>query len=268
MWPPVAREEMALRFLMIGDVIGQPGRAAVQSLVPALRLEYGIDLVIANGENTAGGFGITPDTASGLLDSDVDVITSGNHVWKQKEIIPYMSEEWPLIRPANYPPGTPGRGSIRLGQTLVINLMGRVFMESLDCPFRTVDLVLKEANGTNPPKIIIVDFHAEATSEKQGMAWYLDGRVSAVLGTHTHVATADTRILPNGTAFVTDVGMTGPYNSVIGSDVRTVLDRFITQMPHRLTVAKGPCILNSVLVDIDNETGKAINIQRIDRMVN
>ena len=201
------------------------------------------------------------------MDGEVDIITSGNHVWKQKEIIPYINEEWPLIRPANYPPGTPGRGYIRLGQTVVVNLMGRVFMAPLDCPFRTADLLLEEINGTSPPKAIIVDFHAEATSEKQAMGWYLDGRVSAVLGTHTHVATADARILPKGTAFVTDVGMTGPYNSVIGSDIQTVLEGFITQMPQRLSVPKGPVILNSVLLDIDEEKGTATNIQRIDRKV-
>ena len=257
-----------MRILMIGDVIGEPGRKAISSLVPGLRREFSIDIVIANGENMAGGFGITPDTAQELIDSEVDVITSGNHIWKHKEIVPYINEEWPLIRPANYPPGAPGRGHIRLGNTLVLNLMGRVFMSPLDCPFRTVDQVLQEVNGTNPPKVIIVDFHAEATSEKQAMAWYLNGRVSAVVGTHTHVATADARILPEGTAYVTDVGMTGPYNSVIGSDIRAVLDGFITQMPQRFTVPKGPVILNSVLVDMDEEKGVATNIQRIDRMVN
>ena len=257
-----------MRILMIGDVIGEPGRKAISSLVPGLRREFSIDMVIANGENMAGGFGITPDTAQELIDSEVDVITSGNHIWKHKEIVPYINEEWPLIRPANYPPGAPGRGHIRLGNTLVLNLMGRVFMSPLDCPFRTVDQVLQEVNGTNPPKVIIVDFHAEATSEKQAMAWYLNGRVSAVVGTHTHVATADARILPEGTAYVTDVGMTGPYNSVIGSDIRAVLDGFITQMPQRFTVPKGPVILNSVLVDMDEEKGVATNIQRIDRMVN
>ena len=255
-----------MRILMIGDVIGQPGRKVIRTLVPGLRREHQIDLVIANGENIAGGFGITPDTAGELLDGEVDIITSGNHVWKQKEVIPYINEEWPLIRPANYPPGTPGKGYIRLGQTLVLNLMGRVFMNTLDCPFRAVDQVLDEVNGISPPKVIIVDFHAEATSEKQAMAWYLDGRVSAVLGTHTHVATADARILPKGTAFVTDVGMTGPYNSVIGTDIQAVLEGFLTQMPRRLIVANGPVILNSVLVDIDEETGVATSVQRIDRM--
>ena len=256
-----------MRVLMVGDVIGKPGRKAVQALVPGLRREYEIDLVIANGENTAGGFGITPDTALELMDGEVDIITSGNHIWKQKEIIPYMDEESPLLRPANYPPGTPGRGHIRLGQTMVLNLMGRVFMAALDCPFRSADQILEEVKGINPPKVIIVDFHAEATSEKQAMGWYLDGRVSAILGTHTHVATADARILPQGTAYVTDVGMTGPYNSVIGSEVSSVMERFITQMPQRLAVAGGPVILNSVLVDINEEDGRATNVQRVDRMM-
>ena len=256
-----------MRILMIGDVIGKPGRKAVQILVPGLRREYGIDLVIANGENTAGGFGITPDTADELLDGGVDVITSGNHIWKQKEITSYLNQEWPLIRPANYPAGAPGMGHIRLGQIMVLNLMGRVFMAPLDCPFKTADRVLQEGNGTDPPKVIVVDFHAEATSEKQAMGWYLDGRVSAVVGTHTHVATADARILPGGTAYVTDLGMTGPYNSVIGSEIPAVIERFVSQMPQRLTVAKGPVILNSVMVDIDERDGKATSIQRIDRMV-
>ena len=257
-----------MRVLVIGDVIGKPGRRAVQTLVPQLRQEFNLDLVIANGENMAGGFGITPDTAQELLESEVDVITSGNHIWKQKEIIPYINEEWPLIRPANYPPGTPGRGHIQVGRVGVLNLMGRVFMAALDCPFRAAQQALDEMKEVSPPKVIIVDFHAEATSEKQAMGWYLDGRVSAVVGTHTHVGTADTRILPKGTAFVTDVGMTGPYNSVIGSEVGPVLDQFITQMPFRLNVpSHGPAILNSVLVDIDESDGRATNIQRVDRMV-
>ena len=257
-----------MRILMIGDVIGKPGRTAVTALVLELRREYGIDLVIANGENTAGGFGITPDTAQELMAGDVDVITSGNHIWKQKEIIPYITEEWPLLRPANYPPGTPGRGYIRLGEIAILNLMGRVFMSPLDCPFRTADQVLGEMNGANPPKVIIVDFHAEATSEKQAMGWYLDGRVSAVLGTHTHVPTADARILPNGTAYVTDVGMAGPSNSVIGSDISAVLAGFLTGMPRRFTVPEGPVTFNSVFVEIDDSSGKATSIQRVDRTVN
>jgi metallophosphoesterase (TIGR00282 family) len=251
---------------MIGDIIGKPGRQAVRALVPGLREEYSIDLVIANGENTAGGFGITLDTAYELLDSGVDVLTSGNHIWDQKEIIPHMDEGLPLIRPANYP-DAPGRGYWVQDGVMVVNLMGRVFMPTLDCPFRTADTILQEAKTGNEFNVVIVDFHAEATSEKQGLGWYLDGRVSAVLGTHTHVGTVDAKILPKGTAYLTDVGMTGPTNSVIGSSVDAVLDRFLTGMPQRLPVASGPVMLNSALIDIDPNTGKALAVQRIDRMV-
>ena len=258
-----------MRILMIGDVIGHPGRNAIASLVPGLRSELQLDMVIANGENTAGGFGITPDTARELMDSDVDVITSGNHIWKQKEIIPFINEEWPLLRPANYPSGVPGRGYIRLGEAVVISLMGRVFMAPIDCPFKTADALLEEARQSTMPKVIIVDFHAEATSEKQGLGWYLDGRVSLVAGTHTHVATADARILPNGTAFVSDLGMVGPVNSVIGAEPQDALDRFLTQTPKRLTVATaGPTQFNSVLVEVDETTGAATGIERLDRELN
>ena len=250
---------------MIGDVIGQPGRRAIGRLVPELRREFKLDFVVANGENVAGGFGITPATAQELLACGVDVLTSGNHIWDQKEIIPALDEGLPLLRPANYP-DAPGRGHLVHGDVMVINLMGRVFMAPLDCPFRTADRLLREVKEGGAPKVIIVDFHAEATSEKQAMGWYLDGVVSAVVGTHTHVGTVDARILPKGTAYVTDVGMTGPVNSVIGSDTRAVLDRFLTAMPQRLPVADGPVIRNSVLVDIDPETGKALTIQRVDRM--
>ena len=249
---------------MIGDIIGQPGRRTVQSLVPDLRREHGIDLVIANGENTAGGFGLTVDTAYELLESGVDVLTSGNHIWDQKEFIPHMDEGLPVIRPANYP-DAPGRGSLIHDGVMVINLQGRVFMPPLDCPFRTVDRMLEEASESDGPQVIIVDFHAEATSEKQAMGWYLDGRVAAVLGTHTHVGTVDARVLPKGTAYVTDVGMTGPVNSVIGSEASAVLERFLTSMPQRLSVARGPTVLNSVLVEVDADTGKASAIQRLDR---
>ncbi len=253
-----------MHILMIGDIIGQPGRRAVRRLVPELRKEFGIDLVIANGENTAGGFGITLDTAEELLESGVDVLTSGNHIWDQKEIIPHMDEGLPLIRPANYPEA-PGRGYLVRDGVMVLNLMGRVFMPTLDCPFRTANLTLEEAEARGAPRVVIVDFHAEATSEKQSMGWYLDGKVSAVLGTHTHVGTVDARILPKGTAYLTDVGMTGPVNSVIGSDTNAVLDRFLTGLPHRFSVAGGPVIFNSALLDVDPETGKALSIQRIDR---
>lgn len=255
-----------MRILMIGDIIGQPGRRAVRRLVPELRREFGIDLVIANGENAAGGFGITLDTAEELLESGVDVLTSGNHIWDQKEIIPHLDEGLPLIRPANYPEA-PGRGYLVQDGVMVLNLMGRVFMPTLDCPFRTANLALEEAETRGTPRVVIVDFHAEATSEKQSMGWYLDGKVSAVLGTHTHVGTVDARILPKGTAYLTDVGMTGPVNSVIGSDTNAVLDRFLTGLPHRFSVAGGPVILNSALLEVDPETGKALSIQRIDRRV-
>ena len=249
---------------MIGDIIGRPGRQALKAILPELRQELAIDFVIANGENTAGGFGITSDTAYELLDNGVDLLTSGNHIWDQKEIIPYMDEGLPLIRPANYP-NAPGRGYLIYDGIMVLNLMGRVFMPALDCPFRTADAILDEVAESENPKVIIVDFHAEATSEKQGLGWYLDGRVSAVLGTHTHVGTVDAKILPKGTAYLSDVGMTGPVNSVIGSNVGDVLERFLTGLPQRLNVANGPSILNSALMDIDPETGKATSIQRIDR---
>ena len=258
-----------MRILMIGDVIGRPGREAVHRVLPRLRDEEGIDLVIANGENAAAGFGLTVDTASELLDSGVDVLTSGNHIWDKKEFIPYLDDVHgdgiPVVRPANYP-GAPGVGVIRRRGVAVINLMGRVFMAQLDCPFRTVDRLLEELREAEDTPVVIVDFHAEATSEKQAMGWYLDGRVSGVFGTHTHVGTIDTRILPGGTAYLTDVGMTGPVDSVIGSDTRAVLDRFLTSMPQRLEVAKGPCTFNSALVEVDETTGQATHLERIDRM--
>ena len=249
---------------MIGDVIGKPGRRAVKHLLPEMRSEHGIDMVIANGENTAGGFGLTLDTASELLDSGVDILTSGNHIWDQKEIIPYMDEGLPIVRPANYP-DAPGRGSLVQDNVLVVNLMGRTFMPALDCPFRTADRILEEEAGPGRPPVVIVDFHAEATSEKQAMGWYLDGRASGVVGTHTHVGTVDCRVLPNGTAYVSDVGMTGPTNSVIGSETEAVLQRFLTGLPQRLPVADGPVALNSVLLEVDGDTGKALSIERLDR---
>ena len=209
------------------------------------------------------------ETASDLLDSGVDVLTSGNHIWDKKEIIPYLDdaqdEGLPILRPANYPEA-PGIGLLRRKGVTVINLMGRVFMPAVDCPFRTADRLLAELGREDSGNMIIVDFHAEATSEKQAMGWYLDGRVSGVFGTHTHVGTVDARILPRGTAYLTDVGMTGPVDSVIGSDKNSVLERFLTSMPQRLAVASGHCSLNSVLVDVDDETGTARSLERIDRM--
>lgn len=255
-----------MRILMIGDIVGKPGRRAIRTLVPDLRKEFDIDLVIANGENTAGGFGITQDTAYELLESGIDILTSGNHIWDQKEIIPHLDEGLPLLRPANYP-DAPGRGYLVQDGVMVMNLMGRVFMPALDCPFRTADRLLQEARAEGSPRVVVVDFHAEATSEKQGLGWYLDGRASAVLGTHTHVGTVDAKILPKGTAYLSDVGMTGPVNSVIGSEVSAVLERFLTGMPQRLNVATGPVMMNSVLIDVDPESGKAFAIQRLDRVV-
>jgi metallophosphoesterase (TIGR00282 family) len=248
--------------LAIGDIIGKPGRKALSQLLPDLRQQYGLDLVIANGENAAGGIGLTPETAKELLDAGTDVITSGNHIWAQKEIFPYLEGQMPILRPLNYPPGVPGRGYIVVGKAAVVNIMGRTFMGDLDCPFQAMDKLLGELKE----KIIIVDFHAEATSEKMAMGRYLDGRVSAVLGTHTHVGTIDSQILARGTAYVTDIGMTGPTDSVIGDDTDAVLQRFLTGIHHRLSVGKGKSALNAVMVDID-DNGRARNIERIYREV-
>ena len=251
--------------LMIGDVIGRPGRRAVSKLLPGIIKEYGVDLVVANAENIAGGIGVTVATAQELLKSGVDVLTSGNHIWAEKEIIPHLDSELPLLRPLNYPPGVPGRGYLRHGQVLVVNLIGRTFIGNFDCPFRTMDKLLDEL-GDRPP-VIIVDFHAEATSEKIALGRYLDGRVSAVLGTHTHVGTIDTKVLPQGTAYVTDVGMTGPLDSVIGDDIQAVTNRFLTMIAHRLAVGKGRVELNAVLVTVAEDNGRALGIERITREV-
>ncbi|TET39660.1 MAG: TIGR00282 family metallophosphoesterase [Dehalococcoidia bacterium] len=254
-----------MRILMVGDVIGRPGRRAVRTLVPGLRQEYNVDLVIANSENAAGGLGLTKETAEELLDSGVDVLTSGNHIWDQKEILPALDGDLAILRPLNYPPGVPGRGYLIKGEALVVNLVGRIFIGNFDCPFRTMDQLLEEL--TDRPSVIIVDFHGEATSEKMALGWYLDGRVSALLGTHTHVGTIDARLLPKGTAFITDVGMTGPVDSVIGDDTDAVIKRFLTQLPRRLSVGKGGVILNSVLVEVEEGTGRAKSISRIDKEI-
>ncbi|MBM2825602.1 MAG: family metallophosphoesterase [Dehalococcoidales bacterium] len=251
--------------LAIGDIIGKPGRQAVKKLLPALRQEYQIDLVVANAENAAAGLGLTSDTAMDLLDAGADVLTSGNHIWAKKEIFPYLDGELPIVRPLNYPPGVPGRGYLVNTKAIVVNLIGRTFMGSFDCPFRAADQLLAELK--DKPPIIIVDFHAEATSEKMAMGRYLDGRVSAVLGTHTHVGTIDAQVLPRGTAYVTDIGMTGPINSIIGDDTEMVLQRFLTAMPNHLSVGEGKTMLNAILVRIDNSSGRALGIERIYREV-
>ena len=247
--------------LNIGDIIGKPGRQAVSKLLPSVRQKFGVDLVIANAENVAGGLGLTPATARELLDAGVDVLTSGNHIWAEKEIIPYLDSDMPVLRPLNYPPGVPGRGYIVIGGVMVVNLIGRTFMSNYDCPFRAMDQLLVEIKPR--PPVIIVDFHAEATSEKMALGRYLDGRVSAVLGTHTHVGTIDAQVLPHSTAYVTDIGMTGPINSVIGDDVDKVLQRFLTMIPNRLSVGKGKTIFNAILTRIDEDSGRAISIDRI-----
>lgn len=259
-----------MRILFIGDIFGHPGRRIVKEYLPLLREEYHPDLVLANGENAAGGFGITPTLVEELLDLDIAVLTSGNHIWDKKEIYPYFQEQvnGRLLRPANFPPGTPGVGlfvgasAAGIGYA-VMNLQGRVFMPALDCPFRKADELL----GSIPDdvKIRIVDMHAEATSEKLALGWYLDGRVTALVGTHTHIPTADEMVLPEGTAYITDVGMTGPYESVIGMERQAVIQKFLDQMPTRFEVAKGDVRLNAVLVEADPATGRASSIQRILR---
>ncbi len=251
--------------LAIGDIIGKPGRWAVNELLPDLRQQYGVDMIIANGENAAGGLGLTPTTAKELLSAGVDVLTSGNHIWAQREIIPYLDGEMPILRPLNYPPGVPGRGYIVNSQAMVVNLIGRTFMGEVDCPFQAMDKLLTELKYK--PPVIIVDFHAEATSEKMALGRYLDGRVSAVLGTHTHVGTIDAQVLAQGSAYVTDIGMTGPMDSVIGDDTEAVLRRFLTGMPHRLSVGKGKTMFNAVLVRVADDSGRAISIDRIYREV-
>ncbi len=252
-----------MRILVIGDIIGRPGRQAVRQFVAGLRRQYGLDMVIANAENAAGGFGLTSAIARELLDGGVDVLTSGNHIWAQNEIIPHLDGELPILRPLNYPPGVPGRGYLITGEVMVVNVIGRTFMRELDCPFQAMDRLLKGAE--KKPPVIIVDFHAEATSEKVAMGRYLDGRVSAVLGTHTHVGTIDTQILPRGTAYVTDIGMAGPTDSIIGDKVESVLERFLTGMPHRLSVGEGTPMLNAIMVETGDRGGQAVRIERVCR---
>jgi len=251
--------------MAIGDIIGKPGRWAVSELLSDLRRQYGVDLIIANAENVAGGLGLTPTTARELLSAGIDVLTSGNHIWAQREIIPYLDGEMPILRPLNYPPGVPGRGYIVKSQAMVVNLIGRTFMGDVDCPFRAMDKLLAELK--DKPPVIIVDFHAEATSEKMAMGRYLDGRVSAVLGTHTHVGTIDAQVLAQGSAYVTDIGMTGPVDSVIGDDTETVLRRFLTGIPYRLSVGRGKTMFNAILVRVADDSGRAISIDRIYREV-
>lgn len=254
-----------MRILAIGDVIGKPGRQTLKALLPGLREEYGVDFTIVNAENTAGGLGVTPSTARELLDAGADALTSGNHIWAQKEILPELDGDMPILRPLNYPPGVPGRGYLIKDGVMVVSLIGRTFIDNFDCPFRAMDALL-QATPERPP-VVIVDFHAEATSEKMAMGIYLDGRVSGLVGTHTHVGTIDTKVLPNGTAYVTDIGMVGPIDSVIGDDPGKVLERFLTIIHNRLEVGTGRMMLNGVLMTVDEKTGKASAIERVHREV-
>ena len=254
-----------MKVLFIADIMGQSGREAVARVLPELRTKEQVDLVIANGENAAHGMGLTPSIARDLFHLGIDVLTMGNHTWDKKEILDIIDDE-PIVRPANYAPGVPGRGAI-LATTAtgvkvgILNLIGRVFMPPNDCPFRSADKVIEQLKKETP--VIIVDIHAEATSEKVAMGWHLDGRVSAVIGTHTHIQTADDRILPEGTAYLTDVGMTGPFDSVIGIKKEIILQRFLMQMPIRFEVSDKDIWFNGVLIEIDEKSGKASQIQRL-----
>ena len=255
-----------MRILFIGDIIGDVGRKLISKHLDSLIDEYRINLVIANGENAAGGFGITPKIADDLLSVGINVITSGNHIWDKKEIVPYIEKERRLLRPANYPDGVPGSGDITVytdsrDRVAVVNLAGRVFMGNFDCPFRWFRRELPRLKAS--ADAIIVDFHAEATSEKLAFGWFVDGDAAAVIGTHTHVQTADEQILPKGTAYITDAGMTGPANSVIGIEKEMIIDKYLTLMPRRFEVAKGHPVISGVVIDIDKKDGKAVSIERL-----
>lgn len=255
-----------MKVLCIGDIMGEPGRRAAARVVPRLIAQHRIDAVIANGENVAGGFGITPELAEELFETGISVITTGNHAWDKKEAVGYFSREPRLLRPANYPSGVPGNGSAVIetagGERLaVLQLMGRVYMPTIDCPFQTAKRVLSRLKQET--SAIIVDMHGEATSEKMAMGHFLDGEVVAVVGTHTHVQTADEQILPKGTAYITDIGMTGPLHSVIGVKKELAIEKFLTGMPRRFEVASGPSVFCAVLLELDPRLGKAVTFERI-----
>jgi len=257
---------MPVKILFIGDIIGKPGRQALSRELDRLVDRHRVDLVIANGENAAGGFGLTTETVRELFDLGVTCLTSGNHIWDKKEQVPLVLANQRIIRPANYPDGAPGQGSMIVAtpggiKVAVLNLEGRIFMKNLECPFRTADREIEQLRKETP--IIFVDFHAEATSEKASLGWYLDGRVSAVIGTHTHVQTADERILTQGTAYMSDAGMTGSFDSVIGIGKDEAIRKFLTQLPVKFEVPKKDIRLNGVVIDIDETSGKALGIERI-----
>ena len=259
-----------MKILILGDIVGQPGRRVIKEVIRRLKEEEDIELVIANAENAAGGSGITPPVAEELFSSGIHLLTSGDHIWKKKEVIPLLEREKRILRPANYPPGVPGRGSTLIktsaGELVgVINLVGRVFMAPVECPFRLVKEEIKKLKEET--SVIIVDMHAEATSEKLALAWYVDGAVSAVLGTHTHVQTADERIFPQGTAYITDLGMTGPFYSILGRKSEQIIERFVLQMSTRFNLAGGEVLACGVIVDINSKTGKARSIKRIQERI-
>lgn len=258
--------DRALDILFIGDIVGGPGRDAVADVLGKMRSEGFPDVVVANGENAAGGFGLTEKIYTELLDLGVSVVTMGNHTWDKQEIMGFIGEADRLVRPLNYPDGTPGRGwtlyTSHGVQVAVVNVMGRAFMPTVDCPFRAVEKALQEIDGETP--VVLVDVHAEATAEKMALAWHFDGRVSAVFGTHTHVQTADETILPGGTAYLTDAGMTGPRDSIIGMRRDLAVKKLITGMPTRLEVAPGPTQFNGVRVRVDAGSGKALTVQRLN----
>lgn len=249
-----------MNILCIGDIVGKPGRSYINNMLPKLIKEHNIDFVIANGENCAHGVGLTRNTYEELVYAGVDVITMGNHTWAKKEVIDFIQEKTNLIRPANFPTNNPGRGYTiveKAGMRIaVINLIGRVYLESYDCPFRKVDEILEKIK--NEADIIIVDFHAEATSEKLALGWYLDGKVTAVFGTHTHVQTSDERLLPQGTGYITDVGMTGPYNSILGVDKDIIIKKFITLMPGKFEVAEDKAVFGALLLELEDKTLKSV----------
>ena len=258
-----------MKILFIGDVVGNPGRKTVKEMIPKIKKEYGIDFCIANCENAAGGSGITYVVAQELYKSGIDGITMGNHTWSKKEILNFIESDPKIVRPANFPRETPGTGStilekdkLKLG---LINVQGRVYMSAADCPFKAAERELETLK--KQVKVVIVDIHAEATSEKCALAWYLDGRASCVFGTHTHVQTADERILPNGTAYLTDVGMTGPYEGIIGMDRDIIIKKFILHMPERFELAQGKVQFNAVVVDVDERTGRTNSIVRINKVL-
>jgi metallophosphoesterase (TIGR00282 family) len=257
---------MPVKILFISDIVGKPGRQAVSMELHRIIDRYAVDIAVANGENAAGGFGLTEEIGKELFNQGINVITSGNHIWDKRESYDYINREPNIVRPANYPVGAPGHGSTIVTspggvKVAILNLEGRVFMNNLECPFRAADQEISRLKEITP--VIVIDFHAEATSEKLALAWYLDGKVSAVIGTHTHVQTGDERLLPGGTAYITDAGMTGSFESVIGIKKELAIEKFLTQLPVRFEVAKKDIRLNAVVIEIDEGSGKAMAIERL-----